>query len=238
LPLHLTGDSFLVLLLVILLHISRRELSCCCLYRACLCIFSDPGSGLSLLPTALFLHPAYPPTKGPKSFQLILELLHLFSILLFLLLISISTSQLASFHQLYPYSTFELATIHTISSTPPNLDTLFSPVSMASSSKPPVDTSSTEHNQWRKEVEATLEAVKQVFSRSLSPVPTLRYTPRDDDTQTKTGLLSDVRKLGFEDVETLLSLFNSERKGVQNDDKFLLENLVGVLSKQIGRAHV
>jgi linoleate 8R-lipoxygenase/9,12-octadecadienoate 8-hydroperoxide 8R-isomerase len=99
------------------------------------------------------------------------------------------------------------------------------------SSSNPVDTSSTEPHQWRKEVGATLEAVKQVVSKSLSPVPTQRYTPANDDNQKLAGLSSELKKLGFKDVDTLLSLFYSESKGVQDDNKFLLENLVGVLSK-------
>jgi hypothetical protein len=80
-------------------------------------------------------------------------------------------------------------------------------------------------------VEAALDAVNQVLRKSLAPVPTQRYTPLNDDTQKMPGLLSGLRILGFKDVETLLSLFNSERKGVQDDNKFLLENLVGIFSK-------
>ncbi|KAH6665675.1 putative fatty acid oxygenase PpoA [Halenospora varia] len=102
---------------------------------------------------------------------------------------------------------------------------------MASTTEKPVDTSSTEANPWRKEVEQSLQAAKQVISKSLSPLPELRVEPRNDNNQELTGLLSDLRHLGFKDVETLLSLFNSEVKGVQDDNKFLLENLVQTLSK-------
>ncbi|TVY26923.1 Psi-producing oxygenase A [Lachnellula hyalina] len=102
---------------------------------------------------------------------------------------------------------------------------------MASSPKAPVDTSSTEPKQWRNEIESALKAVKQVIGISLSPIPTQRYIPLNDDNQKMTGLIHDLQKLGFKDVGTLLSLFNSEVKGVQDDNKFLLENLVGVLSK-------
>lgn len=102
---------------------------------------------------------------------------------------------------------------------------------MASGSSNSVDTSSTEHNQLRKEVEASLDSVKQLLSKSFSPLPTLRYTPANDDNQKMTGLIPELHKLGFKDVEALLQLFSSEAKGVQDDNKFLLENLVGVLSK-------
>ncbi|KAF4625551.1 hypothetical protein G7Y89_g12617 [Cudoniella acicularis] len=102
---------------------------------------------------------------------------------------------------------------------------------MAANTKQTVDTSSTELHQWRKEIEESLESVKQVISKSLAPVPDLRYTPENDNNQQMTGLLSDLHRLGFKDVETLLALFNSEVKGVQDDNKFLLENLVQTISK-------
>jgi linoleate 8R-lipoxygenase/9,12-octadecadienoate 8-hydroperoxide 8R-isomerase len=38
--------------------------------------------------------------------------------------------------------------------------------------------------------------------------------------------------MGFQDVSTLLSLLTSEYKGQQDDNKFLLEHLVQLLSKQ------
>lgn len=101
---------------------------------------------------------------------------------------------------------------------------------MASST--PVDTSSTEHGAWRKELEANLESVKQLISKSLSPIPETPYVPTNDPDQKKmTGLLTDLRKIGFKDVETLLALFNSEVKGQQDDSKFILEHLVALLAK-------
>lgn len=95
-----------------------------------------------------------------------------------------------------------------------------------------VDTSSTEGGAWRKEIEAALYSVRQLISKSLSPLPSYAYVPNNDPDQKKmTSLLSDLQKLGFKDVETLLALFNSQVKGSQDDNKFVLERLVQLLSK-------
>lgn len=95
-----------------------------------------------------------------------------------------------------------------------------------------VDTSSTEHGTWRKELEANLTSVTQLISKSLSPISNTPYMPTNDPDNVKmTSLLTDLRKIGFKDVETLLALFNSEVKGQQDDSKFLLEHLVTLLAK-------
>jgi hypothetical protein len=95
-----------------------------------------------------------------------------------------------------------------------------------------VDTSSTMHGAWRQEIEASLSSVKQLIGKSLSPIPANPYVPTNDPDQKKmTSVLADLSKLGFKDVETLLSLFYSSVKGQQDDNKFVLEGLVKVLSK-------
>ncbi|TVY82279.1 Psi-producing oxygenase A [Lachnellula suecica] len=102
---------------------------------------------------------------------------------------------------------------------------------MASGSNKAIDASSTEPHPWRKELEANLDAVKQVVTKSLAPVPVFRYTPGNDNDQKMAGFLTELQKLGFKDAETLLTLLNSEVKGVQDDNKFLLEHLVSTISK-------
>ncbi|KAL2062890.1 hypothetical protein VTL71DRAFT_5962 [Oculimacula yallundae] len=100
------------------------------------------------------------------------------------------------------------------------------------STKSTVDTSSTEHGTWRKELEANLEAAKQVLSKSFSPLSETPYVPSNDpDKKTMTSLLTDLSKIGFKDVETLLTLFSSEVKGEQDDSKLVLEHLVALLAK-------
>ncbi len=74
---------------------------------------------------------------------------------------------------------------------------------------------------------AFLEAVK----KSLSPTPKYLYGPGNDDTTPPTGLLQDIRKLGFKDYETLLSFLNASVTGIQDDGKLLLESLIQLLAK-------
>ena len=96
-----------------------------------------------------------------------------------------------------------------------------------------VDTSSTESkpDAWRKEIEASLESVKQLVSKSVGPIPEYPYVPANDNNTKMSGFLSQLHNMGFKDVGTLLQLLNSEVKGVQDDNKFLLENLVSLLSR-------
>jgi linoleate 8R-lipoxygenase/9,12-octadecadienoate 8-hydroperoxide 8R-isomerase len=95
-----------------------------------------------------------------------------------------------------------------------------------------VDTSSTEHNAWRKEIEKSLKSVKQLIHKSNAPIPTIQYEPLNDpDKQKLTSLFHDLHKFGLDDLKTLLDLFSSEIKGYQNDDKFVLERLVKLLGK-------
>ena len=95
----------------------------------------------------------------------------------------------------------------------------------------PVDTSSTEHNAWRKEVEASLESVEQLIHKSRAAIPTSKYLPAHDPNQVKlTSLFHDLHKVGLDDLKTLLDLFTSEIKGYQDDNTFVLERLVKLLS--------
>jgi hypothetical protein len=96
-----------------------------------------------------------------------------------------------------------------------------------------VDTSSTQSkpDAWRQEIEASLASVKTLVSKSAQQLPEYPYAPANDESSKVPGFLSQLHNLGFKDVGALLQLLNSEVKGVQDDNKFLLENLVGLLSK-------
>jgi linoleate 8R-lipoxygenase/9,12-octadecadienoate 8-hydroperoxide 8R-isomerase len=96
----------------------------------------------------------------------------------------------------------------------------------------PADTATTQPGAWRKEIEQTLDTVKQLISKSVAPIPANPYAPSNEpDAKKMTSLLTDLRKIGFQDVETLLALFNSQVKGSQDDNKFVLEHLVQLLAK-------
>ncbi|RDW95053.1 hypothetical protein BP5796_00816 [Coleophoma crateriformis] len=94
-----------------------------------------------------------------------------------------------------------------------------------------VKTSSNDSQGWRKEVEAALRSAQQVISKSLAPASRYTYPPNNDDQTPTTGILSDLKKMGFQDVETLLALLNDSAKGYQDDNDFLLEHLVQLLAK-------
>ena len=94
-----------------------------------------------------------------------------------------------------------------------------------------VDTSSTMPHALRKEIETSLASVSQLIHASLVPLPQNLYVPDNDDQAKETGLLPDLRKMGFKDVETLLALFKSEVRGVQDDNKLIQEHLIAFLSK-------
>ena len=95
----------------------------------------------------------------------------------------------------------------------------------------PVDTSSTERNSWRKEVSAALKSVEQLIHKSNAPISSIKYEPANDPNQVKLSpLWDDLHKVGLDDLKTLLDLFSSEIKGYQDDDKFVLERLVKLLS--------
>jgi hypothetical protein len=95
-----------------------------------------------------------------------------------------------------------------------------------------VDTSSTEHNVWRKEIESSLKSVEQLIQKSRAPIPSTPYEPTNDPNNQKlSGLFQDLHKVGLDDLKTLLDLFSSEIKGYQDDDRFVLERLVKLLGK-------
>ena len=102
---------------------------------------------------------------------------------------------------------------------------------MATRTNVGVDTSSTQPNAWRKDIDASFTSVKQLITTAFGPLPKYPYAPENDSPKKMDGLLEDLRKIGFKDVESLLALFTSEVKGVQDDNKFLLEHLVQILSK-------
>jgi len=60
---------------------------------------------------------------------------------------------------------------------------------------------------WRQEIVASLGSVKQLVSKSLSPLPADPYVPTNDpDKKKMTTFFQDLKKIGFNDLETLLSL--------------------------------
>ena len=111
--------------------------------------------------------------------------------------------------------------------------TIINPPTMRSKPKPAVDTTSTEEGAWRRKMEEKIASLRQLVRKSISPLSKTLYRPKNDpDRETSfEGLVFDLRSMGFKDVETLLTLFVAEAKGVQDDRYLLLEHMVQLLSK-------
>lgn len=78
-----------------------------------------------------------------------------------------------------------------------------------------------------------LAAARQLVQRSISPVPQ-QPEPAVGSTseQPEPGnLLQDVKKLGFEDFDTLVNFFSSAVEGQINDNELLLEHLIQLFAK-------
>lgn len=84
---------------------------------------------------------------------------------------------------------------------------------------------------FRKDVENSLKQVEQIFKASTAPLPRYPYPPSNEPSSDTTGVLDDLSKLGIKDVETLIQIVQESVTGVDDDNKFLLENIVRLASK-------
>lgn len=78
-----------------------------------------------------------------------------------------------------------------------------------------------------------LAAVRDVLHKSISPIPP-HPEPSPSATAQEaepTTLLQDVKKLGFEDVDTLVDFLGSAVRGQIDDNDMLLERLIELFSK-------
>ncbi|KAF6807360.1 fatty acid oxygenase [Colletotrichum sojae] len=78
-----------------------------------------------------------------------------------------------------------------------------------------------------------LAAARQLFQKSLSAVPPHpEPAVGSSSEQAEPGnLLQDVKKLGFEDFDTLVNFFQSAVEGQINDNELLLEHLIQLFAK-------
>jgi hypothetical protein len=83
----------------------------------------------------------------------------------------------------------------------------------------------------RPSLTARLSSAAKAIQRSFSPIPKYPYQPTNVVVTEPTGILDDVKKLGFEDVDTLLTFLNAAVTGVEDDDNMLLERLIQLLAK-------
>ena len=83
----------------------------------------------------------------------------------------------------------------------------------------------------RPSLASKLSSIIQAIYASITPPAKYPYSPGNVDNTPQTGILEDIRKLGFEDYCTLLAFLNASITGVTDDKDLLLEGLVGLLSK-------
>ncbi|KAL8388136.1 hypothetical protein RB595_009431 [Gaeumannomyces hyphopodioides] len=74
------------------------------------------------------------------------------------------------------------------------------------------------------------DLLQHVFGSQKSPI-VYPNAPGNSGKPVPTGLADDIDKLGFKDIDTLLIFLNSAVKGVNDDQKFLLERLIQLLAK-------
>jgi hypothetical protein len=83
----------------------------------------------------------------------------------------------------------------------------------------------------RPSLSARLSSAAKAIQRSFSPIPKYPYTPTNAPAEKPTGILDDIKKLGFEDADTLADFLNAAVKGETDDNDLLLERLIQLLAK-------
>jgi len=83
----------------------------------------------------------------------------------------------------------------------------------------------------RPSLSARLSSVTKAIQRSFSPIPKYPNQPTNDPQEPPTGILQDLEKLGFKDIETLVEFLKADIEGVNDDNNLLLEGLIQLLSK-------
>jgi linoleate 8R-lipoxygenase/9,12-octadecadienoate 8-hydroperoxide 8R-isomerase/linoleate 8R-lipoxygenase/9,12-octadecadienoate 8-hydroperoxide 8S-isomerase len=76
-----------------------------------------------------------------------------------------------------------------------------------------------------------LSSAAKAIQRSFSPIPKYSQTPGNTKTEETTGIVEDLKRLGFEDIDTLLQFLNASIVGVQDDSDLILEHLIQLFAK-------
>jgi hypothetical protein len=76
-----------------------------------------------------------------------------------------------------------------------------------------------------------LSSLIEAIRASLAPLDKNSHASAGEDDISHTGLLSDIRALGFKDYGTLVQFLNASITGINDDNKLLLERLVQLLAK-------
>ncbi|KAL9134531.1 MAG: hypothetical protein Q9175_004283 [Cornicularia normoerica] len=98
---------------------------------------------------------------------------------------------------------------------------------------------STDHNASRGDVENTFEQFAQLIHASRRPLPTQSGDGSYLDHAPPSGLMSDIKAMGFKDVHTLIDVMKNKATGELQDDKtYLMEHTIqNILYPQLGAAN-
>ncbi len=86
-----------------------------------------------------------------------------------------------------------------------------------------------DHSSSRGEVEQSFAQFAQLIHASRRPLPTQSGDGTYLDHKEPSGLMSDMRALGFKDVHTLMDVMKNKATGaLQDDKKYLMEKTIQV----------
>lgn len=95
-----------------------------------------------------------------------------------------------------------------------------------------------DHSASRADVESSFNKFAQLVHASRRPLPTQSGDGAYLDRTEPTGLLQDLRSIGFRDAETLMELMKQKTSGKLQDDKtYLMERIIQVCA-HIGRSNL
>ena len=81
----------------------------------------------------------------------------------------------------------------------------------------------------RNDIETAFASIRGVIKASLRPSPTETEDGSYVSTQESTGLLQDLQKVGFKDVESVIEVIGAKLSGKPTNDKnYLMEKVIGV----------
>lgn len=90
-------------------------------------------------------------------------------------------------------------------------------------------TQSVDHAASRSDVQSSFQKYAQLIHASERPLPTQTGDGSYLDHKEPSGLMSDVRALGFKDVRTLMDVMKNKATGELQDDKtYLMEHTIQV----------
>lgn len=109
-----------------------------------------------------------------------------------------------------------------------------------SSYAPPAAKSKTEeiedHSAGRHEVESSFEKYAQLIHASQRPLPTQSSDDAYLDHTEPSGLLQDIKSIGFKDIGTLMQVMKNKASGELQDDKTMMMEHVMQVSPGFGTA--